>query len=296
MKKTLKQVVTVILAIAVLANVSVNSVFAAVAGEVSDAVLVSGGFDDAVVAAGRENAAVRPYWQGEPMEFVQATFAPMSQLQLFTLADENDAEGFIWGMWVTPGFVFYRHSLSDKRNELGWTIDWQAEDERIRPRLSAEREQILFANYPDQYKQLVSMDEQINNYLQAIGEDLDDLWWLYSSRDSKFKRRNALVSGLVKDVQNLEARIQDQLRERNDFYSYALDLVYALGQSVVPDNKLEPIEELVIDPVPEPIVEPIIDEIPFEELSGEIYEEFLLEDGSFYDLSDGSDWLLDEWE
>ena len=182
--------------------------------------------DGVELSAAGTAVEVRQYWQGEPLEFVWATFDALNKLQLFTLVDENDAGGFIYGMWVTPGFVLYRASAVDAASGLGWRVDFDAEDERIRPRLSREDDSTLFWNFPNSYEQLASMDKQIDEYLNVICQDLDDLWWFYENlqpgESGMFERPHTMIRGIIEDIQDMETRIQDRLRERNDCYSDAI--------------------------------------------------------------------------
>lgn len=258
---------------------SVKSV-AAHENELSDgsAMLTTG--EEAVVAIddGQEQDNIaeihRPYWKGEPMEFVWATLAPMNELQLFTLDDPDDAEGFIYGMWVAPGFVLYKHSERDVMHYPGWTVDWEAEDERIRPRtFTPEQEAMLYFEHEEAYASLAEKDGRINLLLHTIAEDLDDLWWLRTNAtNGTFKRPNAMVRGLVSDIQNLEAQIQDLLQERNKFWD---DVICGILYDEDADDEAEQLEPEIELIDPEELI--FFDEIIFEE------EEILLDDGWFTD-------------
>jgi len=205
------------------------------AGPASEPVLLTDGSEEEIFSSGENPAVVellpveierREYWRGEPMEFDWVTFDSLNQLQLFTLADANDAGGFIYGKWVSPGFVLYRASGADATNYLGWCVDYDAEDERIRPHLSAEDDSTLYWNFPDSWKQLAMIDKQIDEYLAVICSDLDDLWWFYENikgdENDIFQRPHTMIQGIVKDIQDMETRIQDKLIEWNSCYSDAL--------------------------------------------------------------------------
>ena len=204
---------------------------------VVDEIILTDGSEEEIFSAGDDSAEIellpegietekREYWLGEPMEFVWVTFDSLNRLQLFTLEDAGDAGGFIYGKWVTPGFVLYRASEADATSCLGWQVDYSVEDERIRPKLNSEDDSTLFWNFPNLYEQLASMDKQIDEYLKTICQDLDDLWWFYEnlqgSESEVFKRPHTMIQGIVKDIQDMEARIQDKLVERNNCYSDAI--------------------------------------------------------------------------
>ena len=264
MKKALKMVVTIVAAIAVLASVTV---------------LPAAAYSEELTSEEASVSENRPYWQGEPMTF-EASFAAANNLSLFTLPDADDAEGFIYGMWVRPGFVLFRHSFSDTMHYAGWEFDWEAEDERIRPMLCAEDEGRLFDSYPDTYERLASRDRQINQYLSDICADLDDLWWLYriltSNEGDVLRRPHLLVQSLVTDIQDTEGRIQDRLVERNEFYGYVLEMLHGgieeewpLGYEQVFELLTSECNALLVSAIEE---NELVDEIAFDEL--------LIDDGS----------------
>ncbi|MBQ6130164.1 hypothetical protein IJI72_00490 [Candidatus Saccharibacteria bacterium] len=223
-----------------------------------------------VLMSGTGEASAAEYWQGEPMNFAWAMFSPLNELQLFTVAEENDAGGFIYGMWVTPGFVLFRHSETDAQGANGWEVDWGAEDDRIRPKLSTEKEKQLFQESGNLYAQIMEEDRLIDEYLTTICEDLDDIWWFKLSnvggkRDGVFKRQEAMIRGLTDDIERLEAAIQEELTARNKLYDLAVATLRGeledLGDALTGEFSETPVPE----PEPEVMLVPRVDECPVED-------------------------------